>query len=196
MQIINSSRLLAMAGILMMSVASQAQEQTLKSELNMKTSITLNMDYKYILQLPENIAKDEKLPLLVFLHGSGERGDDVDLVKVHGPWKFLEAHPEYRFIVLAPQCKTDEYWDVRALGLLIDDIVAHYPVDTARIYLTGLSMGGYGTWDLAMFDPDRFAAIAPVCGTTALHKLMAHKVKDLPIWMFHGAMDETVPFLN
>ncbi|MCB2222076.1 MAG: prolyl oligopeptidase family serine peptidase [Bacteroidetes bacterium] len=154
------------------------------------------MDYKYILELPENIADDEQLPLLVFLHGSGERGDSIDLVKVHGPWAFLETHPEYRFIILAPQCKTDEYWDVRSLGFLIDDIVANYPVDTTRIYLTGLSMGGYGTWDLAMFDPDRFAAIAPVCGTTFQHKLMAHKVKDLPIWIFHGAMDETVPFHN
>jgi predicted peptidase len=163
---------IAMAGCFMLSIALRAQEQTIQSELKKETNITVNMDYKYRLELPENIADDEQLPLLVFLHGSGERGDSIDFVKVHGPWEFLETHPEYRFIILAPQYKTDEYWDMRSLGFLIDDIVANYPVDTTRIYLTGLSMGGYGTWDLAMFDPDRFAAIASVCGTTFQQKLM------------------------
>jgi predicted peptidase len=173
-----------------------AQSETFPSELSENFNIALHVDYKYIIQIPVDLEPDEKLPLMVFLHGSGERGDSVDLVKMHGPWEFLENHPEYRFILLAPQCKTDQYWDARSLSFLIDHIISRYPVDTTRIFLTGLSMGGYGTWDLAILDPSRFAAIAPVCGTTFLHKLMAHKVKNLPIWIFHGAMDETVPFQN
>ena len=172
------------------------QHETIKSELVQEFNMKINVEYKYILQLPENIAKNEKLPLIVFLHGSGERGDSVDLVKVHGPWNFIESHPDYRFAILAPQCKEGEFWDARKLSLLLDEILANYPLDSNRIYLTGLSMGGYGTWDLAMFDPVRFVAIAPVCGTTYRQKLMANQVKDLPIWIFHGAMDETVPFQN
>ncbi|MBN2173958.1 MAG: prolyl oligopeptidase family serine peptidase [Bacteroidales bacterium] len=172
------------------------QQNMIKSELKSEYTVKIHVDYQYILELPGQAASGEKLPLILFLHGSGERGDDLDLVKVHGPLKFIESHPEYHVAVLAPQCKSGEFWDAQKLSLLLDNIIANYPIDTTRIYLTGLSMGGYGAWDLAMFEPTRFAAIAPVCGTTFRHKLMAQKVKDIPIWIFHGAMDETVPFHN
>jgi predicted peptidase len=95
---------------------------------------------------------------------------------------------------LAPQCLLGEFWDPYALDALLDEIVANHPVDPSRIYLTGLSMGGFGTWDWAMLRPDRFAALAPVCGASNLHRLAAQKVKDIPIWVFHGALDESVPY--
>lgn len=195
-QVVSRCKILFMVFWIAIPVFLFGQHEIIKSELVQEFNVKIKVDYKYILQLPENIANNEELPLIVFLHGSGERGDSVDLVKVHGPWNFIENHPDYRFAILAPQCKTGEFWDVRKLSLLLDEILVNYPIDANRIYLTGLSMGGYGTWDLAMFDPERFAAIAPVCGSTYRQKLMAHKVKDIPIWVFHGAMDETVPLMN
>ena len=103
------------------------QQGIIKSELVQEFDIKIKVEYKYILQLPENIAKNEALPLIVFLHGSGERGDSVDKVKVHGPWNFIEDHPDYRFAILAPQCKEGEFWDARKLSLLLDEIIDNYP---------------------------------------------------------------------
>jgi predicted peptidase len=170
------------------------QMNVVVSQFKTQQNVNIVVDYEYLLQFPENYDGNEYLPLLVFLHGSGERGDNIDLVKVHGPWRFLDANPGYRFIVLAPQCDTGDIWDPYKLGLLIEEIVSSHPVDTARIYLTGLSMGGFGTWDLAMLYPDRFAALAPVCGTSNLHRLEAQKVKHIPVWVFHGALDDVVPY--
>jgi predicted peptidase len=170
------------------------QSSSVQAEINKEFTLTMKSEYKYVLQHPPSTKPSEKLPLIVFLHGAGERGDDLGKVKVHGPWTFLQTHPEYRFIVLAPQCKEGEFWDPYALDALLDEIVENHPVDPYRIYLTGLSMGGFGTWDWAMVRPDRFAALAPVCGASNLHRLAAQKVKHIPIWVFHGALDESVPY--
>lgn len=169
------------------------QEHVIFSELNTEKMVSVMVNYEYILQFPEDYGNAE-LPLIVFLHGSGERGDNLDMVKVHGPWKFLEENPDYRFILLAPQCPAGDVWDPWKLDLLLDEIVKNHPVDVSRIYLTGLSMGGFGTLDLAMLRPDRFGAIAPVCGASNLHRLAAGKLKDLPSWFFHGALDDVVPY--
>lgn len=132
--------------------------------------------------------------MLVFLHGSGERGNDLEKVKVHGPPKLIAQGRPMPFVVLSPQCPSNTDWDSETLFALIKQVVSRYRVDEKRVYLTGLSMGGAATWDLAMAYPDYFAAIAPICGpVNRNYPAMATKLKDLPVWAFHGAMDDVVP---
>ncbi|NQT03598.1 MAG: prolyl oligopeptidase family serine peptidase [Planctomycetes bacterium] len=156
--------------------------------------ITKTLSCNYLLFLPEDYAKKrQRWPLIVFLHGAGERGSDLKKVKVHGPPKIVENRKDFPFIVVSPQCPKDDWWTekVEVLINLVDDIAARYKVDKERIYLTGLSMGGFGTWSLASAYPERFAAIAPICGEGS--RIMALKLKDIPAWVFHGAKDRVVP---
>jgi predicted peptidase len=148
----------------------------------------------YLLYLPGDYERDKEKqwPMIFFLHGAGERGGDLDKVTVHGPPKLVKNDPNFPFVVLSPQCPEDRFWDNFTLMALLDDIVAKYRIDPDRIYLTGISMGGYGTWSLATNFPDRFAAIAPICGGGA-PTLAAFHIKNLPIWAFHGAKDSVVP---
>jgi len=149
-------------------------------------------NYQYLLFLPEGYGeRQEKWPLILFLHGSGERGDDLEAVKKHGPAKIVETDKKFAFVVVSPQCPRGEEWSNDKLITLLDEIAAQYNVDNKRIYLTGLSMGGKGTWDLACAFADRFAAIAPICGWGDPEK--ACNIKDVPIWAFHGAKDKAVP---
>jgi predicted peptidase len=157
-------------------------------------TITKTLRSGYLLFLPEGYGnKKQAWPLMLFLHGAGERGSDLEKVKLHGPPKMVENGKDFPFIIVSPQCPKDDWWNekLELLTNLLDDIVARYDVDRERIYLTGLSMGGYGTWALASKYPDRFAAIAPICGGG--RRFMAHRLKDLPVWAFHGAKDEVVP---
>jgi predicted peptidase len=141
----------------------------------------------YLLYLPKDYSK-KKTPLLIFLHGSGERGiGNLPLVKKHGPPKIVDSKP-LSFIVVSPQCPAEQRWDAAVLSELLDEIVAKYSVDENRIYLTGLSMGGSGTWSLAASDLQRFAAIAPICGRGDLAS--AKKFTGLPTWIFCGAKDK------
>ncbi|MCB2171100.1 prolyl oligopeptidase family serine peptidase [archaeon] len=146
---------------------------------------------KYLLYLPEGYSKEEKYPLLVFLHGAGERGDDLELVKIHGPPKLIEAGHDFPFIIVSPQVPLDEWWSPDTVAWLTKDIMDNYSVDTERVYLTGLSMGGFGTWRTATKYPEMYAAIAPICGGGDPSK--AHLIKDVPVWVFHGAKDDVVP---
>lgn len=154
----------------------------------------VNLEIEYLLYLPKGYDKDEKSwPLMVFLHGAGERGDNLDKVKFHGPPKLVDQGKDLPFIIISPQCPEGKWWPgfgehVRAL---IEETVENYRVDESRIYLTGLSMGGYGTWSIASIYPERFAAIAPVCGGGS--RSMGRRLKDVPIWAFHGAKDNVVP---
>jgi predicted peptidase len=149
---------------------------------------------RYLLFLPQGYGTDprEKWPLILFLHGMGERGDDLDLVKIHGIPRIVEQQPDLPFVVVSPQCPDETtWWDhQRTLKALLDEIVASYAVDTSRIYLTGLSMGGYGTWGLAMAYPRLFAAIAPICGGGFPE--FVFQLKDVPVWAFHGAEDDVI----
>jgi predicted peptidase len=133
-------------------------------------------------------------PLVLFLHGAGERGSDLKLVEMHGPPKLVAQGKQFPFILISPQCPKDEWWDGQLLTQLLDHMEKQFKVDADRIYVTGLSMGGYGTWDLARRHPNRFAAIAPICGGSepSLVSLFPG-MKALPIWAFHGADDKTVP---
>ncbi|MCA9247710.1 MAG: prolyl oligopeptidase family serine peptidase [Planctomycetales bacterium] len=155
--------------------------------LETTSAVTLN----YLLALPKNYESNEKWPLLLFLHGSGERGDDLDKVKIHGPPKLIAAGQELPMIVVSPQCPSGQRWQSVTLLALLDDVAKRYKVDPDRVYVTGLSMGGFGTWGLAADAPDRFAAIAPICGGGEVY--WAKQIAHLPIWAFHGAKDRAVP---
>ena len=164
-----------------------------RSEVFEKT-ITRTLSCRYLLFLPAGYGeKEQKWPLILFLHGAGERGDDLEKVKVHGPPKIAEKKKDFPFIVVSPQCPEEKWWpnEIDMLTNLLDDIVGRYEVDEERIYLTGLSMGGYGAWRLATEEPERFAAMAPICGGGI--PALAEKLKDVPVWAFHGAKDEVVP---
>ena len=169
----------------------QARQQEYRFEAQIVKTVSLG----YLLFLPKGYAEkpDQKWPMILFLHGMGERGDDLARVKVHGIPKVVEQREDFPFIAISPQCPDTSFWtaEVEALNALLDEIVTKYAVDEDRIYLTGLSMGGFGTWSLAMAYPERFAALAPICGRGNPEK--AHVLKDIPVWVFHGAKDETVP---
>ena len=149
---------------------------------------------QYLLYIPQDYAKaKEPWPLVLFLHGAGERGDNLEKVKVHGPPKLAARGKQLPFICISPQCPAKSWWpkETKALVALLDDVAARYNVDTDRVYLTGLSMGGFGTWALAIDQPKRFAAIAPICGKGDPEKVAA--IKHVPAWVFHGGKDRTVP---
>jgi len=147
---------------------------------------------QYLLYLPDDYGKeDNKWPLILFLHGVGERGDSLQKIKIHGPPKLIEGGQKFPFIIVSPQCPENEWWSTEVLDVLLNEICKKYKVDKDRIYVTGLSMGSYGTWDMALEYPNRFAAIAPICGGGNPNR--AGVLKKLPIWIFHGAKDEAVP---
>jgi predicted peptidase len=135
--------------------------------------------------------KDQKFPLLIFLHGSGERGIEIDKVKAWGPPSFVENRPDFPFIVISPQCPEGQWWNIEDLDLLLTRLLRKLRVDPDRVYLTGLSMGGFGTWQWATTYPSRFAAIAPVCGGGDIQ--LADEIKNIPVWAFHGQDDPVVP---
>jgi predicted peptidase len=146
----------------------------------------------YLLFLPSKYYKEEteKWPLILFLHGIGERGNDIELVKKNGIPKLVEEDKDFPFIVVSPLCPADHYWIPSVLKKLLDDICQRLRVNMDRIYLTGLSMGGYGTWYAAIEYPELFAAIAPVCGGGDPYRVC--RLGDMPVWVFHGAKDTTV----
>lgn len=151
------------------------------------------VSYRYWLYLPQGYPGEPgtKWPLLLFLHGAGERGAQLERVAIHGPPSLVAKGRHFPFIIASPQCPEGQVWSSDALHALLDDLVARYPVDQDRIYCTGLSMGGYGTWDLAIARPERFAAIVPICGGGNF--LLAGRLRNLSTWVFHGAKDDVVP---
>ena len=151
-------------------------------------------NFSYAQYLPKELDENKKYPLVLFLHGAGERGDDLEVATRHGYMKYVrEEGKEYPFICITPQCPKDKYWGCYTESLLafLDYIEQTLPVDKKRIYLTGFSMGGTGTWMLAMAAPDRFAAIAPVCGSGICWN--AGIIREIPVFMYHGDCDPIVP---
>jgi pimeloyl-ACP methyl ester carboxylesterase len=150
----------------------------------------------YLISLPRR--STALSPMILFLHGSGECGDggpELARVQATGLPRRLNTREglpaDFPFIVLMPQCPPNQYWSPYDLIALLDEVQTKYPIDPDRIYLTGLSLGGYGTWDTAIAFPDRFAAIAPVCG--AGDPADVARIIHLPTWVFHGSADPTVP---
>jgi predicted peptidase len=152
---------------------------------------TVKVTMKYLLYLPKDYDGKKSWPVLLFLHGAGERGDNLDVVKKHGPPKLIDGGKQFPFIVVSPQCPNGHWWEPSELGMLLDEIVEKYKVDQDRIYLSGLSMGGFGTWTLAAQTPQRFAAIVPICGGGDPTK--ARRIAHIPTWVFHGGKDPVVP---
>ncbi len=164
------------------------------------TQIVRDIRLPYLLFLPNGYEanSEQTWPLILFLHGAGERGDDLNLVKIHGIAKVVEQREDCPFIVVSPQCPKDSWWSdhIEALDALLNEITATYAVDIDRTYLTGLSMGGYGAWHLATLYPERFAAVVPICGGGPWFLGFPDRVcalKDVPVWAFHGAKDDTIP---
>ncbi len=155
--------------------------------LDRMVRVTLN----YLLYLPPEYADKDAWPLLLFLHGVGERGENIERVKVHGPPKLIAAGKQFPFIVVSPQCPSNRWWQPEDLTALLDEVVEKYKVDKDRIWVTGLSMGGFGTWSLAAATPERFAALVPICGGG--DPIWARRLSHIPVWVFHGAKDPVVP---
>lgn len=158
-----------------------------------ETTLSTPVALRYLLYLPDDHATRRDWPLLLFLHGAGERGDDLDRVRRHGPPRLLGEGAAWPLVVVSPQCPAGETWweHLRTLAALIDDVVARHGIDEDRVLLTGLSLGGMGACRLAAAEAQRFAALAPVCGT-APWSLAPERLRHLPVWAFHGEEDEVV----
>ena len=151
---------------------------------------------EYLIYFPDDYSSTEKkYPLVLFLHGAGERGTNLDLVKKHGIPKRIHDGAKFPFITIAPQCAEGIWWSNKQklvlLGKLLQDLISELRVDKNRIYGTGLSMGGYGILDLASNYPTLFAALIPICGGTILNQIK--NLVKIPIWMFHGEKDDVIP---
>ena len=166
---------------------------------------------RYRIMLPPDMADGQEYPLVLFLHGAGERGSDNTAQLTWGLDAFADEdfRSDHPAIVIAPQAPEQTFWanlnwreegtrlmdePSKPLALtykLLLSTISEYPVDENRIYITGLSMGGFGTWDLIARYPDLFAAAMPICGGGDPAK--AHLLTDMPIWAFHGALDNVVP---
>jgi predicted peptidase len=157
------------------------------------TTITREFSMNYLLYLPPGYEDKADWPLILFLHGRGERGDDLELLKLHGLPLNIDQGQDYPFVIVSPQCPVTRYWPelVAELNSLLGYAIQTYKVDSRRVYLTGLSMGGYGTWYLAARYPQRFAAIAPICGGGAWW--MPEQLTTVPAWVFHGDADPVIP---
>jgi predicted peptidase len=172
--------------------------QTVK-QFKFKKTETAQLNYLLFLPKGYEPKADKRWPLMLFLHGAGERGTNIWKVATHGPPKNVATNPDFPFILVSPQCPEHQVWSKDVLLGLLDDIIAHYAVATNRVYLTGLSMGGYGTWDLGLTYPEKFAAIVPICGGGELITLMLvgrekePALKNLGVWAFHGGLDLVVP---
>jgi len=174
------------------------EDMQTSQQFKRKVSRTLSADYLLFLPKAYSPRATQRWPLILFLHGAGERGADLQKVKTHGPPKLLKKKTDFPFIVVSPQCPEGQIWSDELLLSLLDQIMAKHKVDPTRVYLTGLSMGGFGTWSLGLKYPERFAAIAPICGGgESLAILLASPqkttdIKSLGIWAFHGAKDPVV----
>jgi len=157
-----------------------------------QTKEQFNIAVRYLLSLPGGYDDDttKKWPLMIFLHGSGESGSDIEKVKVHGPPKLIEQGKKFPFIVVSPQADPGRGWQPEIMEQFLRHFKSQYRIDKDRVYLTGLSMGGYGTWNWAAKYPKEFAAIVPICGGGDSSE--AAKLKDIAIWCFHGGRDEVV----
>jgi len=156
---------------------------------NFEKAISKTVKLNYLLYLPSDYQEEQRCPLLVFLHGDGAQ-KDINMIREYGPPGLIEEGRNFPFICLAPQLPGDVHWNPDALYALVQEVIKTYSVDENRIYLTGLSRGGFGTWEFAVSYPDLFAAIAPVCarGISGIER-----IKDVAIWIFHGELDPGVP---
>ncbi len=199
--------LLGLAGCMTINntpVAPAAGSGGTQTAQHFSTTQTRTLSADYLLYLPSDYETNsgKRWPLIFFLHGAGERGSDVWMVAKHGPPKVDTQMTNFPFIVVSPQCPAGQIWSNDVLITLLDEVEKDYAVDLHRVYLTGLSMGGYGTWSLGFSYPERFAAMAPLCGggeyitpylTVGAGGPRKDALLSLPVWAFHGGKDPVVP---
>jgi predicted peptidase len=166
--------------------ATRGHEETFIGNFNKPVKL------RYLVWVPETGERPAAgWPLMIFLHGSGERGVDLSRVTTNGPPEQAVAGRAFPFILVAPQAERGDSWDSDAIEALRADLVSAHPIDADRVMVTGLSMGGYGAWNYAASYPDRVAAIAPVSGVGDTER--ARRVARVPVWAFHGKLDDVVP---
>lgn len=159
-------------------------------------SQTENLNNHFWLYLPDRYAEaGEDLPLIIYLHGSSRRGRDIEAVKANGLPPILDREIDFEFVIASLQALSHFPWQASwrpdDLILLLDYLLENYRIDPDRVFLTGLSMGGYGTWACIAKYPDRFAAAIPICGGGDPE--WGEKIGNLPVWAFHGDEDYIVP---
>lgn len=148
-------------------------------------------DLRCLVRLPHEFSEERKYPILLFLHGAGTRGNDMDKLASNPFFSLTEEHRDFPFVCIAPLCTENTWFDLwEHLLALVQQIVKLPYADKERIYLMGASMGGYATWQLAMSLPQVFAAAVPVCGGGMYWN--AGRLADVPVWAFHGGKDQTV----
>lgn len=156
-----------------------------------------NQEIQYLLIFPAKYTQtSERWPMILFLHGSSLRGQNLNLVKEYGPTWVAEQRTDFPCVVLAPQCPQDEDWldKTELLAALLEDVFRKYRIDQDKVYLTGVSLGGRGTWQLAEQHPQYFAAIAPLAtAKLAIPATWNQSMIAMPIWAFHGEKDNIAP---
>ncbi len=147
----------------------------------------------YLLYLPKDYSKhNDSLPLIIYLHGGSARGKDLNKLKGYGLPYLIDKGHDYDFIIASPQCPDSTYWSrINWFDSLYLDLTSKYRIDKHRIYVTGMSMGGWGTWHAAMDYPDKIAAIVPLCGGCN-DSLNICRLNKMPIWTFHGTADTLI----
>lgn len=157
----------------------------------MNTEILQFNEIKYIIRYPDNYREEEKYPVIIFLHGAGSRGNDIDILMNNPYFKIIDKRSDFPFITIAPQCSENTWFDMfEQLKKLVCKISFEEFTDKEQIYLMGASMGGYATWQLAMSMPEMFSAIIPICGGGMYWN--ASRLVNVPVWAFHGAKDSIV----
>lgn len=152
--------------------------------------------YPYLLYLPKDYPEGTKdYPLVIYLGGGAQNGNDLNKLKTYGVPYYVEQGQEYDFIIASPQCPEKKYWTTENwFDSLYMDLTSRYRIDTTRIYVTDISNGGFGTWQVALDYPERFAAIAPLCGgVNDSDTAKIGNLRELPIWTFHGTADDMIP---
>lgn len=184
--------------VIISSAVVHAQKPSPGSQVEQSLKLASGKSIPYLLYLPKNFGKNttQKWPVILFLHGRGESRGPLSIVAKWGPPRMVARGDDLPYIIISPQCPNEQRWTSpdQVTGVL--DLLAHisknFAVDKQRIYLTGLSMGGYGSWNLAAKHGELFAAVAPICG--AGNPNDAEKLKNIPIWAFHGTEDRAVPY--
>jgi len=174
------------------SVDADTQQPLLATVHSFEQEVILHANFQYLVYLPQDYGEpsNQEWPLVLYLHGGGARGDDLDKVRKIGIPKLIEEGRTFPFVVVAPQLPTNDHWPADMLHALLIDVIKKHRIDKRRVYLTGQSRGGFGTWELGASYPDLFAAVVPISGR-GIHSVC--RLKDVPVWIFHGERDNTVP---